>query len=606
MREDADIDDAYEIVKRGENFLNSVEGQRAWKLGDLWFVDQNEYQEAITVRDLIREYISAPDQKRPLSIGVFGPPGSGKSFAVKAIIKELRNTHSEAFHLSSDEINLTQIFSSEELLGAFRDIHKSHAIANKVSSRECIPCVFIDEFDGKCEGTPLGWLNWFLAPMQDSEIGHGDRRLEIKKAIYIFAGGTAPTFEDFSTNHSSEFINAKGPDFISRLGGFLNIRGPNHETRTSSRRALLARTGIGKIDETPKPYPSKDLLERFFNEGRFKHGSRSINVLLNMASAKATERIRQNNGSKQIIWDDLPEPHILSIHADQGPLDPNTINGLIGISVGRDTQEDEESDTATLTTEIVTRLWRHGATIGYGGRWNSGLAQALLKESRRLRRPTATEETRAEFFSREDTQDADLAEKSEVVVVPVSTHWFPNPNEPTDNLLIPSIAAFRMRWTMSCRCVARVLIAGQLSGFADKRMPGVLEEAMMALAHKQPLYVVGAFGGASAMIGELLGLSTARVDLEQQHQEEKDWAINGKLVNAVERNSTTFRPAEHQNLPLTARSAIDFVASHAIGGSTWPDNGLTVEENRQLFVERDHKVISKIIVQGLSRKFVYG
>ena len=33
-------------------------------------------------------------------------------------------------------------------------------------------------------------------------------------------------------------------------------------------------------------------------------------------------------------------------------------------------------------------------------------------------------------------------------------------------------------------------------------MPGVLEEAMLALALNQPLYVVGSFGGAASMIGD--------------------------------------------------------------------------------------------------------
>jgi hypothetical protein len=40
------------------------------------------------------------------------------------------------------------------------------------------------------------------------------------------------------------------------------------------------------------------------------------------------------------------------------------------------------------------------------------------------------------------------------------------------------------------------------------RMPGILEEAMIALALRQPIYVLGGFGGAAQLAGELLGLAT--------------------------------------------------------------------------------------------------
>ena len=38
-------------------------------------------------------------------------------------------------------------------------------------------------------------------------------------------------------------------------------------------------------------------------------------------------------------------------------------------------------------------------------------------------------------------------------------------------------------------------------------MPGMLEEAILALAYQQPLYIIGHFGGAAKQLGILLGLS---------------------------------------------------------------------------------------------------
>jgi hypothetical protein len=39
-------------------------------------------------------------------------------------------------------------------------------------------------------------------------------------------------------------------------------------------------------------------------------------------------------------------------------------------------------------------------------------------------------------------------------------------------------------------------------------MPGIVEEVMIALALRQPIYVLGGFGGVATLVGELLGLAT--------------------------------------------------------------------------------------------------
>jgi hypothetical protein len=90
--------------------------------------------------------------------------------------------------------------------------------------------VFFDEFDCAYNGVPLGWLKFFLSPMQDGKFQHEDNMLGIGKSIFVFAGGIASRHEEFSSptfwdkrftgvTTKQVFASAKGPDFCSRLRG---------------------------------------------------------------------------------------------------------------------------------------------------------------------------------------------------------------------------------------------------------------------------------------------------------------------------------------------------------------------------------------------------
>ena len=51
------------------------------------------------------------------------------------------------------------------------------------------PVFFFDEFDAASDGAPLGWLSWFLAPMQDGVVLAPGGAWKVGKAVFIFAGG---------------------------------------------------------------------------------------------------------------------------------------------------------------------------------------------------------------------------------------------------------------------------------------------------------------------------------------------------------------------------------------------------------------------------------
>ena len=152
-----------------------------------------------------------------------------------------------------------------------------------------------------------------------------------------------------------------------------------------------------------------------------------------------------------------------------------------------------------------------------------------------------------------------------------------------------------MRWQMSCRCVARVVLWGKTSDYSG-RMPGILEEAVLALALGQPLYVLGACDGAARVVGKHLGLAS-------------DWNGNsGFAAAAVDATSLQehrhlFQPPGIPGLPLTLEEALSYLAARAIGGPGWTDNGLTVAQNRELFAETDGEKICRLLRRGLLRIF---
>lgn len=198
-------------------------------------VDRAEIESFRSIKNLMLEYLEDPNPKRPLSIAVFGPPGSGKSFGVTEVAESIAPGRVER-----REFNVAQFGSVADLVSA---LHKVQDIA--VSGN--IPLIFFDEFDSGFEGK-LGGLKYLLAPMQDGTFLDGETMHPIGKAVFVFAAGTSTAYEKFCREglDDSGFQDAKGPDFVSRLRGYVNILGPNPVSEgdhfSMIRRAMLLRS----------------------------------------------------------------------------------------------------------------------------------------------------------------------------------------------------------------------------------------------------------------------------------------------------------------------------------------------------------------------------
>jgi hypothetical protein len=282
------------------------------RYGRYFTIDRQEIERINAIRNLIVAYKKNPNERRPLSIAVFGPPGSGKSFAVGQLASELPDAGPVL------EFNLSQFDSLADLHAALQRVRDE-------SIRGCVPVVFWDEFD--CGD--LRWLQEFLAPMQDAEFRGGGASFPIGRAIFVFAGGTSHYFEAFDRTNAARdadrFRAAKGPDFVSRLRGFLNIKGPNptNPTGTSDeqaraadlahlvRRAIVLRTSIERfhpqlIDpRTGLASIASGVLSAFLRVKKYIHGARSLEAVVTMSSLE---------GATHFGVAELPSPDLLGLH----------------------------------------------------------------------------------------------------------------------------------------------------------------------------------------------------------------------------------------------------------------------------------------------------
>ncbi len=274
-------------------------------------VDRSEIENLRNVKSLMKVYRNVPNSSPPLNLGVFGAPGSGKSFAVQQI----------ALAVFGDgvpflEYNLSQLESSGDLDGAFQQI-RDQAIYGRT------PVVFWDEFDAGY----YKWLQYFLAPMQDGTFQVGQATHLIGKCIFVFAGGVSDSFKTFGPTRiqfdegeagerdfaraEKEFRDKKGPDFASRLSGYMDVLGPNPKNDLDTcfpiRRAILLRRLLGFGDRQLVEM-DRGLLSALLRVGKYKHGNRSL--------AKIADMLKNHGSQGRLLRSDLPPPDVISLHAD--------------------------------------------------------------------------------------------------------------------------------------------------------------------------------------------------------------------------------------------------------------------------------------------------
>ncbi len=344
------LDRARKIVAKGLCELKrDVEVWPFGKDGNVLCFTTDEREQLKIVRDRVSSYLRLVNHKRPLCIAVLGPPGSGKSTGVGAICEEL------GAPLKWDELNLTQFESPGDLARAV-----AASVERITSDGSSVPFILFDEFDTAMNGAPLGWLSWFLAPMQDGKFMADGKPVKAAKAVYVFAGGTAATVEEFGARNRDAFRLAKGPDFVSRLHSYIEVRGPNDSEGLVIRRSAALRFALGKVAErTGKKFKlDGPVVDRLVSAGRYRHGQRSVEAVITMMAERTAPSVNLGR-------DALPDDFLLDMQVDRGPLDPQTIGGLVGLSGGGFPKGKKRDDRDDIWEKLAQSVWRLGATVAY-------------------------------------------------------------------------------------------------------------------------------------------------------------------------------------------------------------------------------------------------
>jgi hypothetical protein len=316
---------AMNIVRRGA--VRSLGTIPYARFGGLLTVDRAEIEAFRTTHDLIQDYCRNVALHRPLSIAVFGPPGSGKSFGVAQVAKAVAGGAIEKI-----TFNVSQFTRNEDLIDAFHRVRD-------ISLSGKIPLVFWDEFDSTLNGSKLYWLKAFLAPMQDGEFTQGQITHPIGRAIFVFAGGTASCVDRLGAElPDEERHSAKVPDFISRLRGCINMVGIDRATdrpwssielaatdpQYIVRRAVILRSMIERI----RPHVigmdgnaniDDGLLKALLSVWSFKHGVRSLESIVELCHLGDAGVLHRSS---------LPPADVLALHVDA-----RTFLGLITADV---------------------------------------------------------------------------------------------------------------------------------------------------------------------------------------------------------------------------------------------------------------------------------
>jgi hypothetical protein len=123
--------------------------------------------------------------------------------------------------------------------------------------------------------------------------------------------------------------------------------------------------------------------------------------------------------------------------------------------------------------------------------------------------------------------------------------------------------------------MGRILLGGKRNGFRGV-MPGVLEEAIMAVEARQPVYIAGGFGGVTWDIASMLGFAPSD--------------FLPPLADA--------RPDEHLAYGLEAlRKAMSDTSAASL------QNGLSTDENCRLATAYRPSEVAALVSLGLARRF---
>jgi hypothetical protein len=289
-------------------------------------------------------------------------------------------------------------------------------------------------------------------------------------------------------------------------------------------------------------------------------------------------------------------------HAGAQPLAGKRIALSISDSPDRESNGLSKEIQERLWTGLATHLLVSGAQLAYGGDLRQGgyteqlrdLARVAADAGRPL--PAATIHWYVGWPISKQLSATDRAS----FPAACKLHLKEMPAELREDTELPRANDFvpenHFAWTLGMRdlrlamardCQARVLVGGQMRAVTP--WPGLLEELQTFVG--KPIYLVGAFGGATGVIIRALqGESPDELTMAFQDEGGKRTALREYYQAKIG------QPGFEDLRPIDWKQWLEELHRLGVAGL---DNGLTEDENARLFVSRDLTEVIALVVKGL-------
>jgi SLOG cluster2 len=288
-------------------------------------------------------------------------------------------------------------------------------------------------------------------------------------------------------------------------------------------------------------------------------------------------------------------------------------NRMIGLSIsessdlaGRGLSETHLRD---ALIEFTRQFLARDASVAYGGDLRAGGFTQVLFDLVRAHNSSGTPATYRPIrdylawplhLNLDTDAEAELIRVAQILREPLPADLAGNPSLDPRVFLPPDSAFNRYVWA---RCLTamrrhlnsdidvRVLLGGRVDSYKG-RYPGLLEEAYLALTEKKPLFLLGAFGGCTEAIIELVEggqPESLTVDFQYADASYREFATEyNNRVGATP--ALGLEPIDYEQVANAFRTA----------GINGLGNGLSVEENRLLFAAEDLDEIIYLVLKGIS------
>jgi hypothetical protein len=271
---------------------------------------------------------------------------------------------------------------------------------------------------------------------------------------------------------------------------------------------------------------------------------------------------------------------------------------LVGISVSEPDDEElvrlglSELHVRHAFVEIVRHVLAAGWSVAYGGDFRArGYTETMLDLVRTYERTTLRGPEQVICYLAwprwTDLTDADRAELANIatlVQVP-APEGAPATLDPdsADDRVWNAAALTCMRNRVTVDLGASVVVGGRVAG-QQGLLPGVIEEAVIALAAGVPLFVAGGFGGCGHLIARVInGETPEELSVEFQRDHTEGYAA---LYDAAARRGAA----------PDYGAAIAEIFRSGLGGLR---NGLDDEDNRKLLATDDIDELIALVLRGL-------